>query len=85
MPRTDYDQVIGPDGTVLSETVVIRPVQVITPEQLQQAKQTVRAMIGTFFPGGVPTGEPSPAQMRNWLIALSVGLRWAIGEMDDET
>lgn len=85
MPRNDYDQVVGPDGSIISEVAVVRPVRVVSDEQFRIAKQQVRSMIAAYFPGGVPTGEPTLPEVRNWLIALSVALRYVAGELDDET
>jgi len=84
MPRTDRDQVIGPDGQVVSETTVERPVPVIPPEQMQQAKQTLKTMWGTFTQDGAPVGTPTNVQIRNWLLALTVAVRYLANELDNE-
>ena len=84
MVRTDRDQVVGPDGSILSETIVERPERTITPEQFRQAKATLRNMVETFYPNGVPTGTPTNVQLRNWNLALTAAVRYLAGELDDE-
>ena len=85
MPRQDLDQVVGPDGTIISETPVIRPVRVVNREQLQDAVQVLRTMVGTFYANGQPTGTPSAVQLRNWNLALTVAIRHLVNELDDLT
>lgn len=85
MPRTDLNQVVGPDGEIISEEVVERPVRVVSPAEMQQAKQTLRTMWQTFVQNGQPTGTPTATQLRNWNLALTVAVRYLAGELDDET
>ena len=85
MARIDRDQRIGPDGSVISETIVERPAPVISHDELQQAKKTLRTMVQTFYQDGQPTGAPSAAQIRNWNLALTAAVRFLASELDDET
>lgn len=84
MPRADKDQVVGPDGTVLSEVEVTRPVPVIGDAELQQAKQNLRSYFQNFTTNGVPSGAPTDNQNRNAILSLIVVARAAMREMDDE-
>lgn len=85
MPRTDRDQVVGPDGVVISETVTLRPERTISDEDMRQAKRVLRQMVQTFFVDGQPTGNPTAGQLRNWNLALTAAVRWLANELDDET
>ena len=85
MPRQDLDQVVGPDGTIISETPVIRPMRVVNREQAQAAVQTLRTMWQTFTVNGQPTGTPTATQLRNWNLALTVAIRHLVNELDDLT
>ena len=86
MPRTDRNQVIDANGNVVSEVIVQTPMPVVDREQLQQAKQTIRNMVDQFWDEetGQPTGTPTAVQLRNWLLAVSVGLRYVYRELDNE-
>ncbi len=84
MPRTDTDQTFGPDGNLIESVTVVRPAPTVTQADYLQARQTLRSMIQTFYPGGVPTGTPTAVQLRNWLLALTVGLRFVVDEYDNE-
>lgn len=84
MPRTDTDQVFDGNGNVLSSTTVVRPVPTVSAAEYQQARATLRSMITTFYPGGVATGTPTAVQVRNWLLALTAGMRFMLRELDDE-
>jgi hypothetical protein len=84
MPRIDRDQVIGPDGTIISDVAVERPVRVVTDEQMKQAKATLKTMWQTFTTDGQPSGTPTAVQMRNWNLALTVAARFLANELDDE-
>jgi hypothetical protein len=72
-------------GNLVIDQADERPMPVIGPAQLQQAKQTLRSMVGTFSANGVPTGTPTNAQLRNWLLALTVATRYLANELDNET
>jgi hypothetical protein len=82
MPKKDYDQVIGPDGEVISETIVDRPVKVIGEAERDQAIQTLRSMVAQFWQDGAPTGTPTNVQLRNWCLALTVAVRYLANETD---
>ena len=84
MPRIDRNQVVGPDGSIIRETVVERPVRVISEDELQQAKSVLRSMVQTFYQNGQPTGTPTAAQIRNWNLALTAVVRYVVGELDNE-
>jgi hypothetical protein len=84
MPRTDRDQVVGPDGEIVSEVIVERPLRVVSEAVMQQSKQTLKSMWQTFMVDGVPTGTPTAAQLRNWNLALTAAVRYLAVEMDDE-
>ena len=85
MPRIERDQVVGPDGSIISETVVERPERVVSHDELQQAKAVLRTMVQTFYQDGQPTGTPTAAQIRNWNLALTAAVRYLAGELDNET
>jgi len=82
MPRIDYDQVVGSDGEIISETIVVRPTKVISEEQMQQIRQTLKGYLQDFYPGGVPTGTPTANQQRNATIAIIGALQYLDNEMD---
>lgn len=84
MPRTDTDQVFDQNGTLLSSTTVIRPLPLIDPATYQQARATLKSMVQTFAPGGIPTGTPTAVQMRNWLLALTVGEHYLLNASDTD-
>jgi hypothetical protein len=84
MPQQNHNQVVGPDGTIISEEIVEVAVPVIGEAELQQAKQTIRSMVNQFWQDGAPTGTPTNVQLRNWNLAISVALRHLYREMDDE-
>ena len=84
MPRQDRNQTFDQQGNLISETVVQVPLPVVSAAEMAQVKATLRNSMQTFFPGGVPTGTPTAAQSRNWLIALTVAVRYLAGEMDNE-
>ncbi len=84
MPRTDVDEVYQ-NGVLVSSTTVVRPTKAITDAEFAQAKATLRNMVGTFFQGGQPTGSPTNAQLRNWLLALTVDSRYVRNELDTDT
>ena len=84
MPQQNRNQVFDGQGNLLSETVVQVPVRVVSDADLAQVKQTLKTMMRTFFPGGVPTGTPTAAQQRNWSIAMTTALRYLYNEMDNE-
>lgn len=71
-------------GNLVSEEVVERPVPVVDQATLQQANQTLRSMVQTYAPGGVPTGTVTNVHLRNWLLALTVQARFLRGELDNE-
>jgi surface antigen len=81
---TQTDETWDSEGNLVNSVSVERPVRVISNAEYQQAKQTLRTMVQTFYPGGIPTGTPTNAQIRNWLLALTAGLRWTVEEMDNE-
>lgn len=85
MPRMDRDQIVGPDGTIISETLTQRPERSISDEEVLQAKRVLRQMVQTFFVNGQPTGTPTAIQLRNWNLALTAAVRWLANELDDET
>jgi hypothetical protein len=84
MPREDRDQFVGPDGKIISETVVERPERVVSDDMLIQAKQNLRAYWTQFTQDGVPTGTPTANQNRNAILSLIVAARYLYNEMDDE-
>lgn len=84
MPITHYNETYDEDGNLIASTQVEVPVRVISDAEMQQAKQTLRTMVQTFYVNGSPTGTPTATQMRNWMLALTAGLRWSVGEMDNE-
>jgi hypothetical protein len=84
MPRTDRNQTFNQQGQMIAETIVQVPIPVVSDADFQQAKSTLRTMMQTFYAGGAPTGTPTNTQLRNWLIALTMGLRYVVNEMDNE-
>ncbi len=84
MAKTVFDEVFDGQGNLLSITPRIAPEPVISDADYQQARQTLKTMMRTFFPGGVPTGTPTAAQQRNWSIAMTTALRYLYNEMDNE-
>ncbi len=84
MPQTRKHETWDSDGNLVSTVDEIVPSKVITDAEYAQARQTLKAMVTTFYPGGVPTGSPTNAQIRNWLLSLTAGLRFVYDEMDDE-
>lgn len=85
MPRTDRNQVIAADGSIISEEIVERPIRIIGNAEFDQAKQVLRSMVQTFYVNGQPTGTPTATQVRNWLLALTAATRYLAMEKDDET
>lgn len=84
MPQTEFNEVYDEQGNLVSRVQVQRPQRAVTATELAQVKQTIKNNMQTFFPGGTPTGTPTNAQIRNWLIAVSTGLRYLYNEMDNE-
>lgn len=84
MPRTNHNQTWDSDGNLLSTIEEIVPARIITDAEYAQARQTLKTMVTTFYPGGVPAGSPTNAQIRNWLLSLTAGLRYVYDEKDDE-
>ena len=84
MPRQDRNQTFNQQGQMISETIVQVPLPAVSPADLAQVKQTLKAMMQTFYPAGVPTGTPTAAQQRNWSIAMTTALRYLYNEMDNE-
>lgn len=84
MPRTDYDETYDQQGNLVSRTARQVPLRVVSDAELAQIKQTLKTMIQTFYPGKTPTGNPTNAQLRNWLIALTGAVQYLANVMDDE-
>ena len=84
MPQTVYDEVFDAQGNLVSSTTRQVPLRVVSDADLAQVKTTIRNMMQTFYPNGTPTGTPTNAQLRNWLIAVSTGLRWLYNELDTD-
>lgn len=78
-----FNETFDANGNVISSTPVTIPERVVSDDELAQAKQTLRTMVQTFYVNDTPTGTPTNAQIRNWLLALTAGLRWLVNEMDD--
>jgi hypothetical protein len=79
-----YDEVYDRNGNLVSQTVRQQPVRVVSDADLAQVKTTIKNMMQTFYPGGTPTGTPTNTQLRNWLIAVSTGLRYLYNELDTD-
>lgn len=81
-----FDEVFDQDGNVISRTPRSRPERAVSDVAFAQAKSVMRNMLQTYYPGGTPTGNISqnPNDIRNWLIALTIGERYLYGAMDDE-
>lgn len=84
MSKPGFNQTYDQEGNLLSSTPVTVPDPVVNPAQFDQAKQTAKNMMNTYFPSGTPTGNPTNAEIRNWLIALTTGIRYLYGAMDNE-
>lgn len=84
MPRTDIDEVFDSNGNVISSHTRKVPLRAISDAEFAQAKQTLKTMVQTFYPGGVPTGSPTNAQIRNWLLSLTAAVRYMYGEKDTD-
>lgn len=72
------------DQGVLSDTQVTMPERAISDAEFARAKATLKTMVQTFYPGGVPTGSPTNAQIRNWLLSLTAAVRYLYNEMDTD-
>lgn len=72
------------DGNLMASEQVDVPARVITPAELQQAKAVLKTMVQTFYQNGQPTGTPTNAQIRNWLLSLTAAARWLYEELDNE-
>ena len=84
MPRQDVDQEFR-DGVAIDSTPITRGEPVVSESNARLAKQTLKTMMATFTDAsGAPTGTPTNAQIRNWLVALTMGLRHFTNELDDE-
>jgi hypothetical protein len=77
MPRTDKDQTVGPDGTIVSEIEVIRPVPKVSNDQFRQLRKDLRD--ARQLPTPLTAG-----QVRQWLIILSQAVQYLGKELDDE-
>lgn len=84
MPITKHNQTVAPDGTIIEETITEEAAPVIGAAEEQQARQVLRSMVGQFWDGTAPTGSPTNAQIRNWLLALTVQTRANARELDNE-
>jgi hypothetical protein len=71
MPRIDKDQVVGPDGQIISETIVERPIPKVSEERFRQIKNELRNP-------NVPLTLP---QMRAMLVEIT---QYLSNELDDE-
>jgi hypothetical protein len=71
MPRIDKDQIVGPDGQIISEVTVIRPVPRVPEARFQQIKRDLRNP-------NVPLTLP---QMRAMLVEIT---QYLSNELDDE-
>jgi hypothetical protein len=77
MPRIDKDQIVGPDGQILSEQTVSRPIPKISTDQWRQIKKDLRDF--RQLPTPLTAG-----QQRQWLIAVSQAIQFLGNELDDE-
>jgi hypothetical protein len=77
MPRNDKDQVVGPDGEIISEQNVVRPVPRVSEDQWRQIKRELRDH------RQLPT-PLSNAQLRQWLISVNQAIQYLGNELDDE-
>ena len=84
MAKTVFDEVCDGQGNLLSSTPRVVPEPVISQAGYAQARQTLKTMVQTFYPNGTPTGTPTNAQIRNWLLALTAATRYLYGELDNE-
>jgi hypothetical protein len=71
MPRIDKDQVVGPDGQIISETIVERPIPKVSEARFRQIKNDLRNP-------NVPLTLP---QMRTMLVEIT---QYLSNELDDE-
>ena len=86
MPRQDKDQKVAPDGSIISEVDVTRPERVVSDELARQSRKQLRQMVAKYWDAGTgqPTGTLTLVDARNWLLALTVQIRFLAKEMDDE-
>ena len=84
MARLDRDQVIGPDGSVVSERIVERPELAVSYDAAEEARGTLKTMAATYDQGGKEPPVPTNAELRDWLLALTAQIRHMAGEMEDD-
>jgi hypothetical protein len=77
MPRLDKDQIVGPNGQILSEQTVSRAIPKINNDQWRQIKKDLRDF--RQLPTPLTAG-----QQRQWLIAVSQAIQFLGNELDDE-
>jgi hypothetical protein len=77
MPRLDKDQVVGPNGQIISEQTVSRAIPKIGNDQWRQIKKDLRDF--RQLPTPLTAG-----QQRQWLIAVSQAIQFLGNELDDE-
>jgi hypothetical protein len=85
MPTEHRNQTYDADGNLIAEEVVMVPDPLVSDPIFQQSLTTMKNMLRQFTDPatGVPTGTPTINQVRNWLVAITHGVAYTHGALED--